>query len=80
MTVPEVELHIKEYLMNSTDGLYGNLSIFFKGNTKDSHLLFLKEVCEREQDVKGIELLNILLCMSRTQRLKLSHVSLSDAF
>lgn len=73
-TVPEVRPMILKYLKeHKTNTLYGNFKIFFSGNAEHKHMLWIREDCVTLQDTTGVELCDILLSMSNTQRLKLSH-------
>lgn len=73
-TVPEVRDMILQYLLeHKTNTLYGNMKGFFGGNVLNKHMQWTREYCIEQQDAAGVELTDILLSMSKTQRLKLSH-------
>ncbi len=73
-TVPEVRGMILQYLQeHKTNTLYGNMKCFFGGNVQNKHMQLTREYCIEQQDAAGVELTDILLSMSTTQRLKLSH-------
>lgn len=71
-TVPEVLPLVKAYYAKPDNGAGGNLHIVLDdGNVQDSSVRFCLSQAERAQDLDGIVLAQLLLKMSRTQRLKL---------
>ena len=69
-TIPEVLPKVQEYYKDHLAG--GNLHIVLDdGNVRDSDVMFCLERAKQKNDIKGIELANLLLRMSTTQRRKL---------
>ena len=69
-TIPEVLPKVQEYYKDHLTG--GSLHIVLDdGNVRDSDVMFCLELAKQRDDTKGIELANLLLRMSTTQRRKL---------
>lgn len=74
-TVNGMKERIKKYLSNHpTNTLYGNLKVFLGQNTSESIIRSTFEHCIELNDREGAEICIVLLTMSKTQRLKISHV------
>lgn len=70
--VPEVLPLVRAYYQKPGNGVGGNLHIVLDdGNVEDSHVLFCLECAEQEGDADGIQLCQMLLQMTKTQRRKL---------
>jgi len=69
-TVPEVLPKVQAYYQNNPAG--GNLHIVLEdGNVNDSHVQFCLEQASRKGDNEGVDLAQLLMRMTKTQRLKL---------
>ena len=72
MTVPEVLPIVREYYSRPGNGVGGSLHIVLDdGNVSNADVLFCIRCAEEKGDKAGVELGEILLGMSRTQRLKI---------
>lgn len=72
-TVPEVLPMMYAYRDTEGNGAGGSLHIVLDdGNTEDDHVKWCIEHAKERGDVAGVELGEMLLRMSRTQRKKLS--------
>lgn len=72
LTVPEVLPLVEAYYDKPNNGAGGNLHIVLDdGNVEDSHVEFCLNQARRYGDLDGVALAEILLKMSKTQRLKL---------
>ena len=57
---------------NRIHGAWGSLHIVLDdGNVRDDHVTFCREYATKNGDTEGAELAEILLTMSKTQRLRL---------
>ncbi len=71
-TVPEVLPLVQAYYATPGNEVGGALHLVLSdGNVNDSHVQFCLNAARERGDEKGIELAELLLRMSRTQRLKL---------
>lgn len=74
ITVPEVLDRFEAYHLNNP--VWGSLHIVLEDfNVHDSHVLLCIEDAERTGDQEGLELGQILLQMSKSQRLKLGRLA-----
>lgn len=72
-TVPEVLPKVKAYLKLPGNIIGGSLHAYLDdGNTKESDIRWCLEYAQERGDKEGIELAEILLRMSRTQRIKIA--------
>ena len=72
-TVPDVLPITRAYYAKDGNGAGGNLHIVLDDcNVKDGHVIFCKEQCIQRGDSDGLALCELLLRMSRTQRLKIA--------
>lgn len=70
ITIPEVMPLVEEYMSRNLTG--GSLHIVLEdGNIDNDDVLFCKEYAIEQGDLFGIELADILLQMSKTQRKKI---------
>lgn len=71
LTVDKVISIAREFYAKPGNQCGGNLHIVLDdGNVKDSHVLLCIEDAEKEGDSDAVELGKMLLCMTKTQRLK----------
>jgi hypothetical protein len=64
----------KEYYAIEGNGVGGNLHIILDdGNIENNHIEYCLELSRQKNDLKGIELCELLLKISKTQRNKLIH-------
>lgn len=72
-TVPEVLPFMREYAALSGNSVGGSFHIVLDdGNVSDSDVEFCIQSAQQKGDTKGIELGELLLKMSKTQRKKLA--------
>lgn len=72
--IPDVLERFKTY--HEQNPVWGSLHIVLSDqNVEDSHVHFCLGLAIGSDDTEGAELANILLQMSRTQRLKLSNIA-----
>lgn len=70
LTVPEVMPLVLEYCSRNLTG--GSLHIVLDdGNIDDDDILFCREYAVEQDDESGVELADLLLQMSKTQRKKI---------
>jgi hypothetical protein len=75
-TIPEVLSLVKAYLEKDGNGVGGSLHIVLDdGNVEDSHVEFCIKWAREHNDEDGVKLGELLLRMSKTQRLKLSNLT-----
>lgn len=71
-TIPEVLPLLREYVATPGNGVGGSLHIVLAdGNVADHHVRFCLEQAKAKGDSKGVELAELLLRMSKTQRIRL---------
>lgn len=74
-TIPDVMPLVLEYYALPGNLVGGNLHIVLDdGNVKNSDVEFCINKCREYNDLKGIVLCELLLRMSKTQRLKLGYL------
>jgi len=72
-TIPEVMPLVRAYQAKDGNSVGGSLHIVLgDGNVDDSSVGFCKQYAAERNDLDGVELANVLLQMSKTQRLKIS--------
>lgn len=71
-TVPEVLPLVNAYYAMPGNGVGGSLHVVLEeGNVRDGDVEFCRQIAIDDDDPEGVVLAEILLRMSRTQRLKL---------
>lgn len=71
-TIPEVVARFADYRRKPGNGAWGSLHIVLDdGNVGDPHVEFCRETALAAGDGDAVPLVDLLLRMSRTQRLKL---------
>ncbi len=74
ITVPEVMDQFVEYLRKPGNGVGGSLHIVLEdGNVQNHNVQHCLEYAQQHNDEDGAKLAEILLQMSKTQRLKISY-------
>lgn len=72
-TIPEILSLARKYYEKPGNAVGGSLHIVLEdGNTQDGDVMFCLEYAQKQGDMDGVELAELLLSMSKTQRKKLS--------
>ena len=73
ITIPEVLPLVKAYLSKKGNSIGGSLHIVLdEGNINDKDIKFCRQYAADRNDLDGVELADILLKLSKTQRRKIS--------
>jgi len=73
-TIPEVTPLVKDYYRKEGNGVGGSLHIVLEdANVNDSDVLFCLQWAKDNNDTDGVRLAELLLQMSKTQRLKIAN-------
>lgn len=72
LTIPDVLPLVNAYVSKKGNQLGGNLAMVLSNdNILDSNIQFCLNQAEEKEDCEGVNLANLLLKLSKTQRLKI---------